>query len=72
MSAFARQIANEEPGGIIDGKDNVFNKTYRGGSARRHTHGKVHGFANSDLCHCATLGLVATGQGAAHHPAVTV
>lgn len=44
MSAFAREFANKELRGIIDGKDNVFNKTCQGWSWRHCTPSKARTF----------------------------
>lgn len=75
MSAFAREFANKELRGIIDGKDNVFNKTCRGGGSRHSTPSKVQAF-KTDTDPLAVvlpaLGLTATGQGVARRSVVTV
>lgn len=75
MSAFAKEFANKELRGIIDGKDNVFNKTCRGWSSRHSTPSKAQAFETPTRparAEGAVLGLPATGQAAAHFLAVTV
>ena len=62
MSAFAREFANKEPRGIIDGKDNVFNKTGPGWSLRHSTPSQAQAFETPTPWPRCRAGSPATGQ----------
>lgn len=72
MSTLAREFANKELTGNIDGKDNVFNKTGRGWSWRHGTQ-QGSGVENADLWLAGCIGPARhrAGQAAACCPANT-